>query len=158
VLLLVFSNFCFGSGENLIAAFLPELAQGESLGRVSGWGWSLGHLATITRSLPGICQWGWLMRRTATVCADTMLHRATPPPASLPLPGAQGRARPRRRRRKSGAGAFARLAQTAPASRTLSGPRAVSGMLSSSAGIRRSSRSPRFTGTGARFRRRIRLS
>src|SRR6266704_2313601 len=29
VVLLVFSNFCFGSGENLIAAFLPELALGE---------------------------------------------------------------------------------------------------------------------------------
>jgi MFS transporter, UMF1 family len=47
VLLLVFSNFCFGSGENLIAAFLPELAQGEALGRVSGWGWSLGYLGGL---------------------------------------------------------------------------------------------------------------
>jgi UMF1 family MFS transporter len=45
--LLVFSNFCFGSGENLIAAFLPELAQGEALGRVSGWGWSLGYLGGL---------------------------------------------------------------------------------------------------------------
>jgi len=47
VLLLVLSNFCFGSGENLIAAFLPELAQGESLGRVSGWGWGLGYLGGL---------------------------------------------------------------------------------------------------------------
>jgi UMF1 family MFS transporter len=47
VALLVFSNFCFGSGENLIAAFLPELAQGEALGRVSGWGWSLGYLGGL---------------------------------------------------------------------------------------------------------------
>ncbi|TMH79154.1 MAG: MFS transporter [Betaproteobacteria bacterium] len=47
VVLLVFSNFCFGSGENLVAAFLPELAQGESLGRVSGWGWSLGYLGGL---------------------------------------------------------------------------------------------------------------
>src|SRR5437763_2348750 len=47
VVLLVFSNFCFASGENLIAAFLPELAQGESLGRVSGWGWSLGYLGGL---------------------------------------------------------------------------------------------------------------
>jgi UMF1 family MFS transporter len=47
VVLLVFSNFCFGSGENLIAAFLPELARGESLGRVSGWGWSLGYLGGL---------------------------------------------------------------------------------------------------------------
>ena len=34
----VLSNFCFGSGENLIAAFLPELAKGSALGKVSGWG------------------------------------------------------------------------------------------------------------------------
>jgi len=47
VVLLVFSNFCFGSGENIIAAFLPELAQGEALGRVSGWGWSLGYLGGL---------------------------------------------------------------------------------------------------------------
>lgn len=47
VLLLVFSNFCFGSGENIVAAFLPELAQGKALGRVSGWGWSLGYLGGL---------------------------------------------------------------------------------------------------------------
>jgi len=53
IALLVFSNFCFGSGENLIAAFLPELAQGEALGRVSGWGWSLGYLGGLLTL--GIC-------------------------------------------------------------------------------------------------------
>ena len=47
VALIVLSNFCFGSGENLIAAFLPELAQGEALGRVSGWGWSLGYFGGL---------------------------------------------------------------------------------------------------------------
>ena len=47
VALLVISNFCFGSGENIVAAFLPELAQGEALGRVSGWGWSLGYLGGL---------------------------------------------------------------------------------------------------------------
>lgn len=44
---LVISNFCFGSGENLIAAFLPELARKDSLGRVSGWGWGLGYLGGL---------------------------------------------------------------------------------------------------------------
>ena len=44
---IVLSNFCFASGENLIAAFLPELAHGEALGRVSGWGWSLGYLGGL---------------------------------------------------------------------------------------------------------------
>jgi len=47
VALLLFSNFCFGSGENLVAAFLPEIAKGDALGRVSGWGWSLGYLGGI---------------------------------------------------------------------------------------------------------------
>ncbi len=53
VMLIIASNFFFGSGENLIAAFLPELAEGEALGRVSGWGWSLGYLGGLV-SL-GIC-------------------------------------------------------------------------------------------------------
>lgn len=44
---LVISNLCFGSGENLIAAFLPELARKDSLGRVSGWGWGLGYLGGL---------------------------------------------------------------------------------------------------------------
>ncbi|NCN87897.1 MAG: MFS transporter [Gallionella sp.] len=51
--LIVLSNFFFGCGENLIAAFLPELARKESLGKVSGWGWSLGYVGGLL-SL-GIC-------------------------------------------------------------------------------------------------------
>ena len=47
VLFLVLSNYCFGSGENLIAAFLPELADEEALGKVSGYGWSLGYLGGL---------------------------------------------------------------------------------------------------------------
>jgi UMF1 family MFS transporter len=47
VIFLVFSNYCFGTGENLIAAFLPELADEEALGKVSGYGWSLGYLGGL---------------------------------------------------------------------------------------------------------------
>jgi len=47
VALIVLSNFFFGSGENLIAAFLPEIAPGEAMGRVSGWGWSLGYVGGL---------------------------------------------------------------------------------------------------------------
>ena len=43
IALVALSNFFFGTGENLIAAFLPELAHEEAMGRVSGWGWSLGY-------------------------------------------------------------------------------------------------------------------
>ena len=47
IALVILSNFCFGTGENLIAAFLPEIAEGEAMGRVSGWGWSLGYFGGI---------------------------------------------------------------------------------------------------------------
>ncbi len=53
IALIVLSNFFFGSGENLIAAFLPEIAEGEALGRVSGWGWSLGYFGGLVAL--GIC-------------------------------------------------------------------------------------------------------
>jgi UMF1 family MFS transporter len=45
--LIIASNFFYGSGENLIAAFLPELATGKALGRVSGWGWSFGYIGGL---------------------------------------------------------------------------------------------------------------
>ncbi|HWQ40275.1 MAG TPA: MFS transporter [Burkholderiales bacterium] len=47
IALLVVSNFFYGSGENLIAAFLPEIAKGRALGKVSGWGWGLGYFGGL---------------------------------------------------------------------------------------------------------------
>jgi len=44
---IVVSNVFYAMGENLIAAFLPELARPEALGKVSGWGWSLGYFGGI---------------------------------------------------------------------------------------------------------------
>ena len=44
LLALALSNYCYCVGESLIAAFLPEIARPEALGRVSGWGWSFGYL------------------------------------------------------------------------------------------------------------------
>jgi MFS transporter, UMF1 family len=43
VVAIVLSNLFYAYGESLIAAFLPELARREALGRVSGWGWSFGY-------------------------------------------------------------------------------------------------------------------
>jgi UMF1 family MFS transporter len=43
VVAIVLSNVFYSYGESLTAAFLPELARRESLGRVSGWGWSFGY-------------------------------------------------------------------------------------------------------------------
>ena len=40
----VLSLTFYSYGESLIAAFLPELARDDAMGRVSGWGWSFGYL------------------------------------------------------------------------------------------------------------------
>ena len=53
IALIVLSNYFFGVGENLIAAFLPELADAHALGRVSGWGWSFGYLGGLAAL--GLC-------------------------------------------------------------------------------------------------------
>jgi UMF1 family MFS transporter len=47
VAFIVVSNFAYAIGENLCAAFLPELARPEALGKVSGWGWSLGYFGGL---------------------------------------------------------------------------------------------------------------
>lgn len=47
IVFVILASSFFGSGENLIAAFLPELARSQSLGKISGWGWSLGYLGGL---------------------------------------------------------------------------------------------------------------
>lgn len=47
VVFIIVSNVAYAIGENLVAAFLPELARPEALGKVSGWGWSLGYFGGI---------------------------------------------------------------------------------------------------------------
>lgn len=47
VVLLVLSAVAFALGENLIAAFLPEIAQQQDMGRISGYGWSLGYFGGL---------------------------------------------------------------------------------------------------------------
>ncbi|MDP1535631.1 MAG: MFS transporter [Burkholderiales bacterium] len=71
IALIILSNFFFGSGENLIAAFLPEIAQGEALGRVSGWGWSLGYFGGLVAL--GICLAYVTLAQTQGVPATTFV-------------------------------------------------------------------------------------
>jgi MFS transporter, UMF1 family len=44
---IIISNFCYAIGENITAAFLPELSTPEAMGKVSGWGWSLGYVGGL---------------------------------------------------------------------------------------------------------------
>ncbi|MGQ2978908.1 MAG: MFS transporter [Polaromonas sp.] len=53
ILLIILSNTFFAYGESLTAAFLPELARTEALGKVSGWGWAFGYFGGMLAL--GIC-------------------------------------------------------------------------------------------------------
>jgi UMF1 family MFS transporter len=43
IVLIILSNTFYSYGESLTAAFLPELARPDAMGKVSGWGWSFGY-------------------------------------------------------------------------------------------------------------------
>lgn len=43
LIILAVSNYCYCIGESIVAAFLPEIAKPQALGRVSGWGWGFGY-------------------------------------------------------------------------------------------------------------------
>lgn len=51
--LIVISNTFYAAGENLIAAFLPELAPPEELGKLSGYGWAWGYVGGLVAL--GLC-------------------------------------------------------------------------------------------------------
>jgi UMF1 family MFS transporter len=53
MLLIIVSNTFFAYGESLTAAFLPELARGDAMGKVSGWGWAFGYFGGMLAL--GIC-------------------------------------------------------------------------------------------------------
>jgi MFS transporter, UMF1 family len=70
---IIVSNFCYAVGENITAAFLPELARPEALGKVSGWGWSWGYVGGLFAL--GLCL-VWIMT------ADS---RGQQPPDAVPM-------------------------------------------------------------------------
>ena len=47
LVLLCCSAVAFALGENLIAAFLPEIARSDQMGRISGYGWGLGYFGGL---------------------------------------------------------------------------------------------------------------
>lgn len=60
---IVVSNVCFSAGVTLNSAFLPELARPEALGKVSGWGWSLGYLGGLFALALGLGYVLWAQSR-----------------------------------------------------------------------------------------------
>ena len=58
-LLVVLSYFMFATGENLIAAFLPELTSHNNIGRLSGYGWSIGFLGGLSALLLCLIYVNW---------------------------------------------------------------------------------------------------
>lgn len=66
---IIISAFMFGSGENLIAAFLPEITSQDRMGRISGYGWTLGYFGGLL--VLGICL-AYVM--TAKARGDSAAH------------------------------------------------------------------------------------
>lgn len=67
MLILFITSASFGTGEDLVAAFLPEIARRENMGRVSAFGWTIGYIGGLT--VLGIClayvNWARSMNHTA---------------------------------------------------------------------------------------------
>ncbi|HSO05812.1 MAG TPA: MFS transporter [Pelomicrobium sp.] len=59
VAIVICSSYFFGVGENLIAAFLPEIARGRALGKVSGWGWALGYIGGLLSLAASLAYLTW---------------------------------------------------------------------------------------------------
>jgi MFS transporter, UMF1 family len=51
--LVALSNLTFATGENLIAAFLPEISDQDDMGRMSAYGWALGYFGGLI--VLGVC-------------------------------------------------------------------------------------------------------
>ncbi len=47
MVLVILATTMFSAGENIIAAFLPEIAPPKAMGRLSGFGWALGYIGGL---------------------------------------------------------------------------------------------------------------
>lgn len=47
VVLFVLANIFYSAGENFNASFLPELADSDNMGKISGYGWALGYFGGL---------------------------------------------------------------------------------------------------------------
>lgn len=64
--LVTLSVIMFAYGENLVAAFLPELVPEQQMGRLSGYGWGLGYLGGLLTLLLCLGYIHWATRQGMT--------------------------------------------------------------------------------------------
>lgn len=112
LLIIALSNYCYCIGESIVAAFLPEIARPQALGRVSGWGWSFGYfggmlalglsLALVSwasgRNEPASQYVPYVMVLTASIFAiaavpSLLFLRERTPPSNKPAEGVLARLR-----------------------------------------------------------------
>lgn len=85
---LVIASFCFFSGENLIAAFLPEISRRDNMGKISALGWTIGYFGGLL--VLGLClayvNWASAQQQTASeyVPASMLIVAACFAFASIP--------------------------------------------------------------------------
>lgn len=53
MILLTIANFAYGTAEDLVAAFLPEIATRENMGKISAFGWTIGYVGGLATL--GLC-------------------------------------------------------------------------------------------------------
>jgi len=53
MVLVICSTYMFAMGEGLIAAFLPEIAPQQQMGKISGMGWTIGYVGGLL--VLGLC-------------------------------------------------------------------------------------------------------
>ena len=67
ICLVILSSVMFFSGENIIAAFLPEISKPDDMGKLSGYGWTLGYIGGLL--VLGLClfyvNWAQANQQTA---------------------------------------------------------------------------------------------
>lgn len=68
VFMVIVSNFAYNIGETLNSAFLPEIADEQSMGKVSGWGWSFGYCGGLLTL--GLSLWAVLVMQAKGVSAE----------------------------------------------------------------------------------------
>ncbi|HEX7044177.1 MAG TPA: MFS transporter [Burkholderiales bacterium] len=65
--LVIVATFMFSTGEDFVAAFLPEISNERNIGRISGYGWSLGYVGglLVLGACLGYIEWARAHERPA---------------------------------------------------------------------------------------------